>query len=108
MATTWREFGRLPALFVVGAFFATALVVSLALDAASTPLVASVFVVVILYCVAREHEGMQVFLLTVAPGAAATLADNLLGAPRWVGFLVVPFALLVVHQIDADPQPPAP
>ena len=100
MTDAWRRFGRLPAAPVVGVYFTVALAMALALGDAATWVGVGLTALFVLYCVARPAEGVNVFFIAAAPGALATLAHDIVGTPRWLGVVLVPFALLALHRID--------
>lgn len=102
MTDAWRRFGRLPAAPVVGTFFALLLAARLALGDAVAWITGPLVALLVLYCVARPAGGLNVFLISASPGALATPLHDIAGTPRWLGVLVIPFALLALHGVDEE------
>jgi hypothetical protein len=99
----WRRFGQPPALPVVGSLYALALLAALVLDEPVTMAAGiALLAVLVLYCVARPRGGLDVFAITAAPGAAATLLHDIAGTPRWIGVFLIPVALYFVWAEDRD------
>jgi hypothetical protein len=99
----WQQFGRVPALILVGSFFAVGIVAALLFEeSAATAIGIGLFAVLILYCVARPRGGLDVFLIAAFPGAAATLLHDIAGTPRWIGALLIPISLLVIWADDRE------
>ena len=99
----WRRFGQLPAVAVVGAYFAVAVVAAFVLEyAVAVAVVVGVGVVVALYCVARPCDGREVFGAATFPPAIGTLFHELVGTSRWwVLVALMPFSLLLVWNVDS-------
>lgn len=93
--------GSLPAVWVLLAFYvlAGALAATVSDDTFEW---ASWIVVALLatYCITRRADGWNVFLIAAAPNALAALLHRAVGAPIWLGFLLIPVALLLVRTYD--------
>jgi hypothetical protein len=101
LVRVWWRFGALPALPLVVLFFALLAAVSLLVDETTAGGVGGVLVVTLIaYCVARPANGTDLFLAVAAPGAIAQLGHELLGAPRWLYFVLLPIALIGAWSAD--------
>jgi len=98
-----RRFGRLPGLAVVVPFFVLLILAALVSSGTATVVMACVLLAVLLvYCVARRRRGLDVFCSSAVPGAVSTLLHDLAGTPSWIGFVLIPVALVLVWGIDND------
>jgi Zn-dependent protease len=102
VTAAWRRLGRLPALPIVAGFFALAILAGLVLGDASPYVGVALFAMFIVYCVARPAGGMDVFTAAALPGAVATLLHEVAGTPRWLGALLIPFALVMARSADRE------
>jgi hypothetical protein len=60
---------------------------------------AATFVPFVIYCFARPG-GLAIFGIATMPGCLTLFAQELLGAPRWVGIALVPLALWMAWSED--------
>jgi hypothetical protein len=88
---------------MVGVFWAIAILAALLLNRSSALDVGLVLLgFLALYCIARPTHRWDVFGSACLPGVTANLLHDIAGAPRWVGVLLVPVALLVAAGVDSD------
>jgi hypothetical protein len=105
----WWRFGEVRALPLISCVFALGLLLGLfnavgvrrdvAAWAVALALVAAL-IAFIAYCLARPRGGWTVFGTASMPGAASSLLHAITGAPRWIGVLLVPLALLLIWDED--------
>jgi hypothetical protein len=97
----WTRWGLLPAAVVVPAFFLVALALVLAFDDRVRAVGGLVLAAALVsYCVARPSGGWDLFWVVAIPNAAATIAHDVVGAPRWIGVVLVPFVLWEAWRMD--------
>jgi hypothetical protein len=102
----WSRLGTLPALPLVVLFFALAAAATLlGDDTATTAIGVALVAALIAYCVARPAGGTDLFLAVAAPNAGWQLAKDLLGAPAWVFYALLPIALIGAWVADHEDDP---
>ena len=106
----WKRLGEVHAFAAGVALWGGAVGVRLILGETNTAawIGVGLFMLFIVYCVARPHSRSDVFWTGIAPGPISSLADALLGwNPLIVGAVLIPFvlALLWSFENDRDAQP---
>jgi hypothetical protein len=97
----WTRWGRLPAPLVTVAFFLLALGVALAFHGTASAVGGLILVAVLLtYCAARPAGGWDLFALIAFPNVVATVAHDAIGAPRWIGVVLIPPVVWVAWRMD--------
>ena len=103
-----RKFGSIPAVRVIGAYYALVIALPFILDDGYLgyvgPLLLATFAV---YCVAKESNRLNTFLLGISPAPISLIAESLFGVSRtWVGLAFMPIALLLVAQDERTAETP--
>jgi hypothetical protein len=109
MRRVWDRLGRVPAVWIVGGFF-SGLVLSVAVLPGGAAIAAglALFAVVCAYSLARPRGGWDVVAAAALPSAGWRLAHDLLGAPDWIVYALIPVALWLAWTVDGeDDQAPA-
>jgi hypothetical protein len=110
----WNGFGRVPSLVAFVVFYGLAFPIGLLLDdPVGGTLGFVLFVLFIVYCVARPDNRLDVFLYAAAPGATGSLLHDLFGISRLWGLAAVPITIGALRDIDRgdetmDPASAAP
>ena len=102
MQEVWLRLGRLPGWLVVGTLLGAVWLTRVAIGQAPGSLVVSLLAVLVAYCLARDREGLNVFLYAAAPGAVGALVHDIFGVSRYWGALLIPFALYWIWEIDRN------
>jgi hypothetical protein len=101
MRDAWHRLGEVSAVTAFVALFSlggTAIVVFS--DAVGATIVIALLIAYVAYCAARPHHRLGVLLYAGAPGAAGTIAHDLVGTSRLWGLLMVPIVVSALQDID--------
>jgi hypothetical protein len=102
----WWKFGALPAFQVTVAVYVLAVIdVVLFSKPVAEGVGVGLFAVSVLYCLARDRAGWEVFGLMNLPGAVGGILSSV-GAPPWIGLVLVPVSLLGLWAVDRQAEAP--
>jgi hypothetical protein len=107
MQRAWHRLGRLPSVVATLALYGLLVPVGLLLpNPVDQAIAVGLLGVFTLYCTARPHHRVDVFLYAFAPSAGGELLHDIFDISRHWGLLAVALVLVWLREIDRDGDAP--